>query len=449
MPPAAFDPCKQWLGIDAVDLVDPRRVLGLGPGEADPLAVLRAAEARLARLRGVDPGPFAVARQALLKRVEEAREAVLQQIGAAGTGSAGPARPSLAMPPPPGGGMPRPAAPAPVMPPVPTLAPQPAAAAAWPDDDAGSSISSSGIEIRRKVVYRKKSSGSGLLIALILALAAAAGVLYAYKFHPDLLGVGKAATRSRVAPTPDPTPPPDPKTAAEPRPTPASQPVRKPKPRPAPLPYSEPESKPRPTPLPYSEPEPEPEPGPTPDPNPEPAPSETTGRLESLLQDLRERLQSGDFAAAQTAVEQAASVAVSKPSRERVARWAELVRCAKGFDGYRNKALAAVKVGAEYDIDGKKIAIVEIDDEKFIYRFAGTNRTTPQNRIPGRILMTIVTEWLDDRPANDLYLGAYHATKAEPDLAKARVAWQRAQDGGVDASLLLPLLEDPVLLKGE
>ncbi|NCA12309.1 hypothetical protein EBR56_11025, partial [bacterium] len=67
-----FDPCRQWLGIDAVDLVDPRRVLGLGPGEANPLAVLRAAEARLTLLRGVDPGPFAVARQALMTRVEEA-----------------------------------------------------------------------------------------------------------------------------------------------------------------------------------------------------------------------------------------------------------------------------------------------------------------------------------------------------------------------------------------
>ena len=81
-PSTPFDPCKQWLGIDAVDLVNPHRVLGIGPGETDPLAVLRAAEARLAMLRSVEPGPFAVARQALVKRVEEAREAVLRQISA-------------------------------------------------------------------------------------------------------------------------------------------------------------------------------------------------------------------------------------------------------------------------------------------------------------------------------------------------------------------------------
>jgi hypothetical protein len=296
-------------------------------------------------------------------------------------------------------------------------------------------------------VYRKKSSGGGLLIALILALSAAAGGLYAYKFHPHLLGLGKAATQSRDMPTPDPTPKPVKKTASEAGLTSASQAVRKPKPRTTPLPYSEPTSKPQPTPLP----DPEPKTGPTPDPGPEPTPSETTGRLEALLQDLREKLQSRDFAAAQAAVEEAASVAMSEPARDRVERWAELVRCAKVFDGYRNKALAAVKAGDEYDIDGKIIAVVEIDDEKFIYRFAGKNKTTPRKSIPGGIVMKIVTEWLDHKPTptNDLYLGAYHATKAEPDLAKARDAWQRAQDRGVEASRLLPLLEDPVLLKSE
>lgn len=83
MSDAQFDPCKQWLGIDAVDLSDPRRVLGLLPSESDPLAVLRAAAARLTLLQGIAPGPFDIARNALLKRVEEAREAVLAQIASA------------------------------------------------------------------------------------------------------------------------------------------------------------------------------------------------------------------------------------------------------------------------------------------------------------------------------------------------------------------------------
>jgi hypothetical protein len=198
--------------------------------------------------------------------------------------------------------------------------------------------------------------------------------------------------------------------------------------------------------VPDPRPEPEPESPPRP---PEPTPPEDIERLESLLGDVKKKLQVGDFAAAQTAVVEAASVAMSKPSRERVERWAELVTFAKGFYGYREKALADVTAGDEYDIGGKKVAIVEIDDEKLIYRSAGKNKTTPRNRIPGGILMKIVTEWFDDNPANDLSIGAYHATKEEPDFEKARASWNQAQALGADASLLLPLLDDPVLTAAE
>ena len=45
------------------------------------------------------------------------------------------------------------------------------------------------------------------------------------------------------------------------------------------------------------------------------------------------------------------------------------------------------------------------------------------------------------------FTGAYHATKTEPDLEKARASWQLANARGADASALLPLLDDPVLVK--
>jgi outer membrane biosynthesis protein TonB len=434
MPPAPFDPCKQWLGIDAVDLVDPRRVLGLDPGEVDPLAVLRAAEARLARLRGIEPGPFAVARRALMQRVEEARETVLREISAA-AGFLGPAPRSLSMPPPPAGAVPRPATPAPVVPrvpvvpPAPPQIPPPAAAAGWPEENRATNPAPA-IEVRRTGTYRKRSSGSGVLLFLIAALVAAAGALSAYKFRPDLLGLKKVATRQRaeVKPAPQPDPEPQPEPQPDPKPTPPSKP----------------KTKTRPQPQPRAEPKPEPPPPP-----PEPTPPENIERLESLLGDVKNKLHKGDFTAAQTAVVEAASVAMSDSSRERAERWAELVTFAKGFDGYREKALADVTAGDEYDIGGKKVAIVEVDDQKLIYRFAGKNKTTPRNRIPGGILMKIVTEWFDDNPANDLYIGAYHATKEEPDFEKARAAWNQAQALGADASLLLPLLDDPVLTAAE
>ena len=84
---APFDPCKQWLGIDAVDLGNARLVLGVTQQEADPIAVLRSAEARLNLLRAISPGPFEMARAGLIKRVEEAREKLLAEIASSARGA--------------------------------------------------------------------------------------------------------------------------------------------------------------------------------------------------------------------------------------------------------------------------------------------------------------------------------------------------------------------------
>jgi hypothetical protein len=434
MPPAPFDPCKQWLGIDAVDLVDPRRVLGIRPAETDAATVSRAAAARLERLRTVDPGPFAVAHQALVNRVIEARDGILAELAAPAQLAPAPGD-RLSMPPPPGGApAPRPGPTVPRVPPVPPV-PRPAAAgAAWPDADGGSASPAPAIEIRRQVVYRKKSSGSGVLLLLIAGLAAAAGGLYWYKFRaPRAAAMRPPADVAMVEerrPEPEPT--------AEPEPTP--KPKRKPKPRP------EPEPQPPPEPAPQPEPAPEPEPPAPKAPEPEPpAPKDDPQKIEVSLRGVAKSLRTAEFAAAAEAANEAAAAAKAKASRERVERWTELVTFAKGFADYRNQALAAVTPGVEFDIDGKKIILVEIDDEKFVYRFAGKNRTTPRNRIPGGILMAIVTGWFDEKPANDLFIGAYHATKEEPDFDKARECWERAASRGADASLLLPLLDDPLL----
>lgn len=446
MTPPPFDPCRQWLGIDAVDLLDPRRVLGIGPGEADPLTVLRAAEDRLATLRSVAPGPFAVARQALLKRVEEAREAVLRDL-AVGPAPAGPAPRRFTMPPPPGGVVARTRAPAPVVPRVPIVppaaprVPQAGAMPGWPDDGVGSAGPAPTIEIRPRVVYRKQSSGTGALLLLIAALATAAGALAWFVLHSAGGGGARIAVapRGALGPGLDSLPALEPAPAPTPAPAPASAPAPKPEPEPPPEPA--PVTAPEPDPEPVADPRPEPPPVPA----PQPAPPEDSRRLASLLGDVKKALRDADFAAARTAVEEAATVAAAGPSRDRVGRWTELITFAAGFADYREKALAAVTAGDEYDVGGRKLAIVEIDDRKLVYRYGGRNSTKPRDRIPGGIVMAIVTDWFDDTPANGLYIGAHLATKEEPDLDKARAAWQAAQDRGADASQLLPLLEDPVL----
>ena len=158
-------------------------------------------------------------------------------------------------------------------------------------------------------------------------------------------------------------------------------------------------------------------------------------------------LQDERFDDADDALGQAGDEAMGKPAANRLAQWQSLVTYSKGFAELRDQALAAARPGLEYEIDGKRVGIVEIDEAKVIYRFAGKNKTVPRSRIPGKLLLAIVTGWFDRKPVNQLYLGAYHATKQEPDLDKAREAWELASRRGADASDLMPLLEDPVLLK--
>ena len=475
MPPAPFDPCRQWLGIDAVDLVDPRRVLGLAAGESDPLAVVQAAEARLDRLRNVAAGPAEAARVALLKRVEEARAALLAQLAS----SRGPApQGRLAMPPPPGGVAappPAPAAGVPVVPPPPAVptVPRPPAPAAWPDGRDDSPAGETGlaeheIRLRPTVVYRKQSGGGLVLLLVIAALAAAAAGLYWLKFKAPQPVAERPTPRERpAAPPAVAAPAPSAKPGRERREErfgvpdravstdapPDVQPARRRKPRPpddAPLaqaatPALPPRSAPEPAADARNQPparQMTPPPAPSGDPQ---TPAEDARRVEASLARVRDALRDGDFAAAGAAVKDAAEAAATNASRTRVGRWEELVTFAKGFAGYRDQALATVVAGQEYDIDDKKVIVVEVDDRKFVYRYAGKNKTTPRDRIPGGIVMAIVTAWFDDNPANDLYVGAYHATKAEPAFTKARAAWEKARAAGADASALLPLLDDPVL----
>lgn len=437
MAPAPFDPCRQWLGIDAVDLADPRRVLGVSPVERDRQAIFRAAEVRLATLRSVPPGAFDRARDALVQRVEEARDALLAQIGPQ-------AAFKLSMPPPPGGvaaGTPFAAAPPVAVPRVPTVptVPRPPASGLEPpfaadDDQPGGP----GIRIRPAVTYRRSSSGSGVLLLLIAALAAAAGGLYWYKFRPEATARKRAPRAVAQA---------EPPAAEEAAPAAAPAPPKAPPPRVARPPVRTPAAKEKPPRPPVADDTPAERPDPpTPPPPAPPAPTaEESPQLEKQLRAVAAALREADYDAATAAADAASGVAMTAAGRARAEQWSELVTFARGFADYRNQALATVKAGDEYDVDGKKIGVVEIDDERFVYRFAGKNRTAPRDRIPGGIVMAIVESWFDEKPANDLFVGAYHAAKAEPDLDKARAAWERARARGADASLLLPLLDDPIL----
>lgn len=169
--------------------------------------------------------------------------------------------------------------------------------------------------------------------------------------------------------------------------------------------------------------------------------SEADGAVAEALAAIR----AGDFDSADAVLASALKDAGSLAAKRRVSDWQVLVQYARDFAGYREKALAEVKSGNEFDVNGKVLAVVEVDEKKFVYRWQGRNRTSPRDKIPAGITFAIVSRWFDARPANQLYLGAWHATKPEPDAAKARECWERAEKGGLSAEPLLRLLDDPAL----
>jgi hypothetical protein len=467
---APFDPCRQWLGIDAVHAGNARLMLGVSPQEADPLVVLRAAEARLNLLRAISPGPFEMARAGLIKRVEEAREKLLAEIAVS------PQRPRpdsavpFAMPAPPSqraAAVPpisaaRPAA-IPALPPAVPVAPPTVPGGDFRGDGGGAET----IAIRT-TVYRKKTPVAGIATAL-LALSALAGglVYYAYYVKPNAKKSGeRQSAHAEVEAAPiSPQPPQDRrpkvgKRSADPtsddavstsKPPSARNERRRParpEPKPEPERQLEVSSRPKETARPAAAPPPEAMAG---DMTGDKA--EDTAQLDATLAEALEALQRQEYDTVTTLLAAASKQTGGRTSgsaaSQRLDSWQQLAVYSRGFVDYRRQALAAVKPGDEYDVKNQKVGVVEVDADTFKYRSAGGNKTVPRDKIPAGIVLAIVMQWFDENPANDLYLGAYHLSKPEPDLPRAREHWEKAQAGGADASGLMPLLDDPVFAKSE
>ena len=181
--------------------------------------------------------------------------------------------------------------------------------------------------------------------------------------------------------------------------------------------------------------------------------AQTVGIEDPLPQKLMNvliSLQQQDFVASSTILHQAA--VLPDVDHDRVERWEKLLYYAKEFTTYRDKALSAVVAGNNYIVDDVHLGVVEIDREKFIYRARGKNIRFHRKDIPLDIVMAIVEDWFDEKPANHLFLGAYYATKPDIDIQRAKKHWQIAQKGGFgvdeDASMLLEILNEPMFQDG-
>lgn len=507
--PIPAGPCREWLGLDPTDLRHPRRVLGLLPSESDPLVVLDAAKARITLLRGLDVGTLEPVRRALLDRVETAREEVLAEIAAGGrvpqaSPPPGPAAAFRMPPPPPGAAPPRGRGPAdrhaaPLGPPVGMARHTAAFAEPHGEPEADPAAESVIAPIRLRTPPPRRRSGlPAVWIVGFLCLLTLAGLLGWLTWERTNsarqrreIARGKAADDDRgEAPAATTAPPRRPSSdrsasaatapsdgsgavlesmipavgSVPPPPDAPAEATMPPATTAAPA-ASDPAATSIPTPTepvpPSGEPSPDEPPPAAPPPDgddaamqpaataPLPGPFDEAAPADPLTPQLtkaRGAMAERDFDAAAAAIRAAAEAARGEDAVARVEAWQQLLHYARGFAAYREQALATVTAGQEYDIDGKKVAVVEIDDRKFIYRATGKNTTVPRDRIPGKIVMAIVTAWFDDKPENELFIGAYHATKPEPDADKARASWEAAAAAGIEAGPLLGLLDDAALL---
>ena len=390
-----FDPCREWLGIDAVDLGDPHRVLGIPFSETNADAIIHAAEARLAELREISPGPFARAHEALQARVHEARDALLTT--------------AVQMP-----------------------SEEPVNVAAAPDLP----LSSPFVSVRRPVARRSKrpNGSAGILITVGSLLAASVAVVAFFMISDNgvLKQVAVVTPTPKPTPTAKPTPPPPAKV--EPAPTPEPRRPAVPEPEPAP--------------------EPALEPAPAPELIAEEVRQNAAARarmiesLETSLRDAHRALQREEFDTADRTIKAASSeVGDDVEANSRLERWRLFATYARGFIGYQERAFEAATAGREYEAEGRIFSVIEITPTIFIYKLAGKIERVPRDRVDPRIAMAIVESWFaaDGRAANHLFLGAHWLCLDPPDTRRARGEWQIAGVGGEQVGPLLMLLDDPVI----
>ena len=359
------------------------------------------------------------------------------------------AEPDFGQPPP----APPPVPAAPPTPRVPPLGLAEPESAAEPDDPSPAIQ----IDTRRSSRRQRGGGGMGSLVSLLLVAAAATLAYVAWpKLAPHLQPRLAPIDRDRPAKTPKPEPaaraavadaatalPSVPRRDGAPRATEPPVPAAD-RQATARSPLEEPRrAGPPPSPAPVDAAE-----APQPPEAPAAGASADLPAVDAAIRAAVRALRSEDWPAARDRLDVAEAAAGADPDAiERVTRWRRLLLYAEGFGPLRAQALAA-SVGNEYTIDGKIISIVEANDTRFIYRYLGDNERLAPNQIPRAIVVAIVSRWFAnaDRPANHLYLGAYHACREDPNVQGARVAWRTAsRRGEADGDRLLPLLDDPAL----
>jgi hypothetical protein len=193
-------------------------------------------------------------------------------------------------------------------------------------------------------------------------------------------------------------------------------------------------------------PKPQPKPEPPPQPKPEPAPPAQTpeqkAAFEKAIVNARAAMGARNLPLAQQELKTAKTNVGTAEQNTKLARMEELYGYVEGFWKAVFESMKGLQATDTFPIDNTEIAIVEVDGEKLTIRAAGRNLSYTLETMPSGLALALAKHWFKaGQPANDIYLGAFHAVDPQGNLNEARRCWQAATRGGASAESLMPLLE--------
>lgn len=229
------------------------------------------------------------------------------------------------------------------------------------------------------------------------------------------------------------------------------EPAPEPTPQPEPAPEPTPEPKPTPEPEPTPQPEPQPEPQPTPE--PEPKPMQTPEQLTAFKEGVKETrlaLAIRDLEGALSHLEQASKNAVLEEQQKEVSRLRLLHEYLGKFWEAVAEGKKGYKSGGELKVNGRIMAIVEVNDLKFVVKDQGRMRRLDPNNLPVPFILTFANNWFKPVPSSKVFIGTFYAMDGNGrDREKARELWEQARrEGGRDVQMIvnqvLPELDVPL-----
>lgn len=175
---------------------------------------------------------------------------------------------------------------------------------------------------------------------------------------------------------------------------------------------------------------------------PMPVDSERRKAFIQALDDARFSMSEHDLEFARRYVEQAAAAAQTQPEQAELSRLKTLLMHLEEFWVGMRRVVAGLEATEVLPVGETYIAVVEAGPEELIIKVEGQLRRYRVDQMPSSLTRALADARLADDPATKVLVGTYLAVDPDGDLARARQLWEQAAEGGVDTSELIPELDN-------